>query len=266
MKLSIPPQLTRQPDFVRISFITSSAKQKIFPTHWVHPERHGLKNIFKPNWAFLSRKNSDAELAQLIAKSEVGRYLAEKLPHISIGLPVTVKVTMYSLERNKHGRIATGIIFLLLVYTIVDLMAGPESYIDHPPLLTYLQVAAGVVAIVLSGLWLSKSALLSAEKIGLAVMIGVLAAIAMWPGALRINALFDNKGLVEYDCQVIQGAGSVILQPFNKEIPAIDYFATNKYWEKFGKDDLYPVKIRKGVLGFYQFNSAEIVKRIGQDS
>ena len=56
------------------------------------------------------------------------------------------------------------------------------------------------------------------------------------------------------------------MQPLEPGWPKIDYFAKDKYWKKFGKGDVYPVEVRKGILGFYQFNSSVIVRDIKQSN
>jgi hypothetical protein len=100
------------------------------------------------------------------------------------------------------------------------------------------------------------------EKTGLAMLIGMLVAAAMVPGALRINALTDTQGASTYDYYVTQSANGVVLRPVVDGMPVIDYFAKKKFWAGFGKNDTYSVQIRKGVLGFYQFNSSIIVDDI----
>lgn len=88
----------------------------------------------------------------------------------------------------------------------------------------------------------------------------------MVPGALRINVVLDKNGSGIHDYRVTQGDDSVVLQPLEPGWPKIDYFAKDKYWKKFGKGDVYPVEVRKGILGFYQFNSSVIVRDIKQSN
>lgn len=149
-----------------------------------------------------------------------------------------------------------------MIYALLDLTLGPESYIDDPSSLLYIYISAGIFGRILSGAWLYKSTLAIAEKIGLAMLIGVLVAFAMVPGALRINALTDSNSANTYDYFVTQDKEGIILHPVMEGMPSTDYFATNNFWGKFSKDDTYPVVIRRGSLGFYQFNSSVIVNDI----
>ena len=194
--------------------------------------------------------------------SEVLQYISRNVPHVTIDSTLNKAEDSTSLEKNPHGRIAIGIVSLLMFYALFDLTLGPESYIDDPLSLLHIYISAGIIGAILSGAWLYKSTLASAEKIGLAMLIGVLVAVAMLPGALRINAFTDSNSSNTYDYFIMQDKDGVVLRPVVEGMPTIDYFAKNKFWGKFGKDDTYPVLIHKGSLGFYQFNSSAIVDDI----
>lgn len=247
------------PDVVFLTFTTTADKRRIIPTHWVGPETYSwpffqFKSIFKTP--------SRDEILKSVMASEVVRYLSMCVPQLTLNTNLSQAETYTSLEKNPHGRIATGMIFLLVTYAIIDYVIGPESYIDAHTSLLHIHVSAGLVGATLSAIWLHKSTLVIGEKVGLAILIGLLIYVAMVPGALRINALTDDNGLVAYDYYVTQDTNSVVLRPVVEGMPTIDYFAKNDFWKKFGKDDTYPVQIRKGGLGFYQFNSAIIVDDI----
>jgi hypothetical protein len=261
----VHPQRRNTPEFCILTFIAGEEKQFISPMRWVNPKSYAAPKKLRNAFRFRLSHGDEVDIKQAVSESEVVRYLSAKQPHIAVNWDLNVVETMTSLEKNLHGKISIAVLMLLLAYTVIDLMLGSDSYIDEPTTLTHIYVVSGIVGAVLSGLWLSRSSLQLFEKWGLAILFGVVTSAAMLPGALRINALAGNEGLITYDCRVIQGTDGIILQPLIQGVPSIEYFAKNSYWNKFGKDDVYPVQIRKGILGFYQFDSAAIIERIEND-
>lgn len=246
---------------VLLTLESASDKRRIFPSHWVNPANYSQSiSLFKLPRKLI--KQPQDEILKSVMASEVARYISQYAPHITIDSNLDKAESFNSLERNPHGRISIVIITLLILYAVIDLMVGSESYIDPPSSLAYIYISAGILGATLSAAWLYKSTLTNFEKSGLAMLIGVVVSAAMLPGALRINALTDTNGPVTYDYYVTQGAGRVVLRPVVNSMPVIDYFAKNNFWGKFGKNDTYPVQIRKGGLGFYQFNSSIIVEDI----
>jgi hypothetical protein len=260
-ELGVPNIRAHDPQFVMLTLTSASGKQRIFPAHWVDPDRY-FRPLFQ--FAFSLKPATPDAITQSVMSSEVMQYLSKNVPGLVIDSTLSTVAIATSLEKNPHGRIALGIVFLLMIYAFLDLILGPESYIDQPSSLLPLYISAGILGAIVSGLWLFKSTLAVAEKIGLAMLIGTLVAVAMLPGALRINAITDTKGAVSYDYFVTQGADGVVLRPVVEGMPVIDYFAKNDFWGRFGKNDTYPVSLRKGGLGFYQFDSSAIVDDIRQ--
>jgi hypothetical protein len=246
------------PEFALLTLISAADKRRIFPAHWVDAN-HYSRSSFRFTFAFKLAAPTRDEIINSLMTSEVMRYIANNVPHIAIDTSLGKTEVFTSLEKNPHGRKALGIVALLILYAIIDFVAVPDSYIDEPVSLLPMFFSAGLIGAILSGIWLYKSSLPLGEKTGLAFLIGMLVAVAMIPGALRINALTDMKGAATYDYYVTQGKDSVVLRPVVEGMPTIDYFARNAFWNKFGSNDTYPVLIRKGGLGFYQFNSSVIV-------
>ena len=251
----------RHPNFVLMTFTSATEKHRIRPGLWIDP-----KNYPQPKFHFslkhASMTQSNEEVLKSVMESEVAVYISAVVPNITIDSALAQAVTQTSLEKNPHGRISIAIIFLLIIYSVIDFVIEPESYVDNPANFAYFYIAAGIVGAAVSAIWLYRSTLVNAEKAGLALLIGVLVSVAMVPGALRINALTDSRGPVKYDYYVIQSSDGVVLRPLVEGMPVIDYFAHNKFWNKFGNDETYQVLIRKGGLGFYQFNSSTIVDEI----
>jgi hypothetical protein len=251
----------RNPEFALLTLISGTNKRQIFPVHWVDANNYSRPAF---NFTFKLAAPTCEEIFSLVMKSEVMRYISVNAPHISINPKLGQAEVFTSLEKNPHGRKALGIVALLILYAIIDFIAGPDSYVDEPAVLLPVFVSAGVAAAILIWFWLYRSTLPMNEKTGLAMLIGMLFAVAMVPGALRINALTDTQGASTYDYYVTQSANGVVLQPVVDGMPVIEYFAKKQFWAGFGKYDTYPVQIRKGALDFYQFNSSVIVDDIRQ--
>lgn len=261
----IHPSRRNTPQFVLMSFLDGQETRRIAPMRWVDPEHYSVSNKFKDAFRMGWPRKADADMRQAVSECAVGRYLSARQPQIKLDWNLAVVETMTSLEKNRHGRIAIAILALVMVYTFADLLLGPESYIGPPEKFTGLFAVAGIAGAVLAGLWLSGSTLKRAEKVGLAILLGAVTALAMIPGALRINQFVGGNALITYPCRVIQAGDAIVLQPLAPGVPRITYFANNEYWAKVAKDAPYPVQIRKGILGFYQFNSAAIIERISND-
>ena len=266
IEIVIPSSLIRNPDFIGITLTAGLNKRKIIPIRWINPEnytRPGLREGFRL-FKVKSHAEDISDIKKAVLAAEAARYIAENINIPIIDAQLNKITTPESLEKDPYGRIAAFLVILLLGYAIIDIMRGPESYVNDPLDNLKLYVTAGVIGTILSGLWLSRGELSIGTKAGLALFIGIMIGVAMVPGALRINVALDKNGIVTHAYRVTQGDDGVVLQPLEPGWPVINYFAKDKYWKKFGKDDVYPVQVRKGTLGFYQFNSATIIKDIKQ--
>ncbi len=246
---------------VRMTLTSSTGQRRISPAVWVDPATYS-QPAGRLSFTLTPTALQRDEILREVAASEVMRYISGNAPHIAIASDLDRVARHTSLERNPHGRVATGIVFLLMLYTFLDFIVGPESYIDPPSSLLHIYIPAGVTGAILAWLWLRKSSLATAEKLGLAMLIGVLVGVAMLPGALRINALTDSIGSRTCDYFVTTGADRVVLRPVTDGLPSIDYFARHPYWDRYSNGEPYPVQVHKGILGFYQFNSSAIVDDI----
>lgn len=248
-------------NLVRMTLTSPTEKRRIFPAVWVDPTTYS-RPASRLSFPFTPMAVQRDEIVREVTASEVMRHISGNAPHIAIASNLDRAANHTSLEKNPHGRVATGIVFLLMLYAFLDFIAGPESYIDPPSSLLHIYIPAGVAGAILAWVWLRKSSLATAEKFGLAMLIGVLVGVAMLPGALRINALTDSSGSKTRDYFVTPSADGVVLRPVMDGLPSIDYFARHPYWDKYSNGELYPVQVHKGILGFYQFNSSVIVDDI----
>lgn len=239
-------------EFILLTLFTSSEQRRIIATLWIDAKKYTRPKF---QFKFTPMTQSHDEILKLVMSSEVLCYIGKNVPHLSIDSKLNSAEVITSLEKNPHGKIAIGIVSLLMAYAFFDTILGSESYIDEPMSLLHIYFSAGIVGVILSGIWLYKSTLATSEKVGLAMLIGFLVAVAMLPGALRVNAMTDSNPKI-YDYQVTTNNDGVVLSPVVEGMPAIYYFAKNKFWTQFNKNDTYPVQIHKGSLGFYQFNSS----------
>lgn len=247
------------PEFVLLTLHSATGTQRIFPARWVDSDSHSPP-AFRLRFTLSSA--SRADVIDSVLSSEVMRYISGNFPEIPVGQTSGSARNHTSLEKDPHGKKALGIVALLIVYALADFVAGPDAYVEDPSELLHIFIPVGVAGAVLAGVWLYRSALPAGEKTGLAFLIGILVAVAMVPAALRINALTDPDGGRRYEYHVMPGMDSVVLRPVVEGMPAIDYFSKNGFWGKFGVNDTYPVLLRKGALGFYQFDASVIVDDI----
>ena len=218
----------RNAEFALLTFVSATDKRRIFPLHWVDANNYSPA-AFRFTFSFTLSPPTNDEVIKSAMASEVVRYISRHVPHIAIDTSPGQAEVFTSLEKNPHGRIALGIVALLIAYAVIDMMAGPDAYIDAPSTLLHIYIPAGIIGALLSGIWLSGSSLPLGEKTGLALLIGMLVGVALIPGALRINALTDTNAGATYDCFVLQNSDGVILRPVADRMPAIDYFASNPF-------------------------------------
>lgn len=247
------------PEFVLLTFHSATGTKRLFPERWVDADHHSRPAFsFRFTLSSASREN----VLDSVLSSEVMRYIAGNFPEIPVEQTPGSAQRHTSLEKDPHGKKALGIVALLIVYALADFVAGPDAYVDDPSELLHIFIPAGVAGAVLAGVWLYRSVLPAGEKTGLAFLIGILVAVAMVPAALRINALTAPDGGSRYEYRVLPGIDRVVLRPVVEGMPVIEYFSKNGFWGKFGANDTYPVLLRKGALGFYQFDASVIVDDI----
>ena len=118
-------------NLVLLTFTSASDKRRIFVSHWINPETYS--HASPRSWFTLkSTTQQRDEILKLAMESEVVRYLSTNASHIPINSNLSQAKTYTSLDKDPHGRIAMGIIFLLIAYAAVDFVIGSESYIDDP--------------------------------------------------------------------------------------------------------------------------------------
>ena len=154
-----------------------------------------------------------------------------------------------------------GIFVLLVAYILVDPIVSREVFTEEPKRLFPALALIGVVAAALAVSLLLKSGVPRGEAVVAAVLFGFAMGAAGYPTSLHLNRLLDSNGLKAYEYRVI-AQEPVVFEPITPGLPRIDYFALSPYWERFTSDMQIPVKLRKGGLGFWQFEIDDMVRDI----
>ncbi|MEJ2140758.1 MAG: hypothetical protein P8Y24_00085 [Gammaproteobacteria bacterium] len=151
-------------------------------------------------------------------------------------------------------KIKTILIFMLAMgsYSLIDALLNMETYLVTPSLWWF--VIGGVAGSVFAFLKMSDNKIPLSNTIGVSVIFGVFAGIALYPGLLRINQLTDSYGLRSYEYQMKSDG---VFRSNDPSLPEIR-MAPDKYWKSIKIGDKYSFRIRKGGLGFYQIDMDKV--------
>lgn len=176
------------------------------------------------------------------------RYLRE-VGAIAIDTPLHEELA-FDLARNPVTRLLLVVLFGLIGYGLVDFIANTETYVATPPVLWF--VLAGVLLTLGLGIWQRQHSVPTVNAWGLAVLFGVIFALAMYPALLRINQWTDSVGLqrVEY-----RHVTATRFHPVHENLPEITLPA-DAYWQSLPENELVAFSLRHGKLGFYQIDMA----------
>jgi len=206
-------------------------------------------------WRALSRIQSmkPPELHRAILESPIMRFVAARLPRFETEAGWDKVAFPYALEANRRALAALALCAALMAYAITDLVINQETYAFRPPYSTLALL--GVIVALIAGRWLSGADMPSAERAGLAIVLGATFAGALYPGLLRINQLTDGVGLRTYLYQ-LQRDGS--LAPLQTGPPELRFLRYADYWSSFSAGSLHEFRLRRGGLGFYQVDMAPV--------
>jgi len=98
-----------------------------------------------------------------------------------------------------------------------------------------------------------------AETLGVASLVGVLALASLHYLALRLNDLTDPAP-VAATVYVVQAEGRLV--PRQPGPPPLRLAGFPGYWAAQGIGSEYPVVLRRGALGFWQYDRAAILERV----
>lgn len=151
------------------------------------------------------------------------------------------------------------VLFVIILYAIVDSIILNESYIEGA--LWEWHVAFGIVAGLLSFFLLKLSHVPVTESVTVSVLLVVAIVFALYPGVLRINQLTDSQGLVRYE--YVKRSSFLYEAPKNADLPPLqlsEFADFHEYWQQFAVGSTYQFELRRGGLGFYQYNQQPIRK------
>jgi len=235
---------------------------KVLPSQWVNPKEPNKKRWFKVGQD-LSELFENSPLVKIfeakgllkVKRSADGKYLSG-LTENSLGTDI---------NSSPISLAMAGFVFFALFYFITEVYFTLSEFYAGPPPYSYLIVAA-VIAAIVSYLLLLKTKFTLAEKIILAVFMGLSMAAVMYPLMLRINEWTDNEGLQTYSytkTSVVTWKTEPAngLPQINHQIPALKFdLASSDYWAQFDIGATKEFELRNGGLGFYQLNMEPIYK------
>jgi len=160
---------------------------------------------------------------------------------------------------------ATGCLFLTLLIAIYALLDGVywpgDNYAEDLPYSLFL--VAGVVASLVAGIALRYTILPVMEAAGIALVFGIAMALAAVPGALRINGMTDETGSTTHT-YVLREKG--VLEPEQADLPIIEQPVYAPFWQDQPIGSTWEFKLRKGMLGFWQYDSRTVLEQISIDA
>ena len=244
-----------------IELITPQQTRRVLPYRWIDPNEPETEG-----WRERMAVSTGADTAKLILamdRSLFINYLRDA--GITVDLETIAEGTpkQFALESNVHTRAAMVILAILALYVLIDVFVLPETYADFNGSFTVVYTVLGLATAAAAFGWLMATRVPMPESITLALLIGLVIGLACYPAALRLNMLTDPHGLQDTPYYVNNDDPRVVrLVPAGQGLPTIEYFKRVPYWTKFDKGDIFTVKLRKGMLGFYQFHQKSIIEDI----
>ena len=264
------PKLGRGPNLVNLRLRSSRNTYNIKPFIWADPNTYKGPSTYQEvlKQAYGVNKPDIATIKKTIYESPLIQFISARNPQIKITDNFNINGNAkgnaidFDLVKNTHSRNAIALVSVLFGYALIDFLIGPEDYPSRSfNLIQYLTIG-GILIGIISGIWLSRNKIPPVICAVLAGLIGITFSMALYPGALRINMMTDSVGLQDHEYYVQFGLHTVKLKPSEPDLPEIDTFDVDPYWTQFEEGHVYTVKIRKGGLGFYQFDSSRITDDI----
>lgn len=161
----------------------------------------------------------------------------------------------FDLMTNRYTRKAVIILFVMLAYVFTDLVINSETYVEDAPIILF--VIAGVMVALFFVLWFINNAVPRGNALVLAMLLGAMAGLVLYPGLLRINQLTDDEGLKAYSYRHVNGPR---FEPVEAAMPDIVMFEDG-YWYSLPDGSEMVFWLRRGGLGFYQIDMAPIYQQ-----
>lgn len=161
---------------------------------------------------------------------------------------------MFDLQSHPRTKVAVAVFLGLLIYAALDTFLIEETYVENFQWTTW--AVAGLITTFLAQRWITDPKIPKMVSIGLAVMLGLGVAVALYPGLLRINQLTDEGGLQPHEYVLRE---YVELTPVEEGLPTVRFNSYGDYWRQFPLGSSHHLYLRRGGLGFYQLDQAPLV-------
>jgi len=239
-------KLVRGPQALALELESGMRKVKVIPCLWANPTSD---QPHSPWAAFFNQRNANiVDSIARVEESELLRYMAVAAPQLQI--KHRAQDVGFALEKNRQALVVVVGFFLLLFYALGDsFFSGYEVYADEPPYSFF--VALGLLAALVTGLWMRRSEVPMAESLFVSMLFGAALGAAAYPVALRVNALTDQDGLRRYTYQLTP---ELTLKPLAEGLPVLAFPRYPEYWMQFKRDSIHEFELRRGGLSFYQLN------------
>ena len=226
---------------------------RIVADNWVASDtpRETVKRLMKQLLQRRRERVAPEEALRLAEESPLLRALRAR--NVAIRVPDMSGPLVFNLLKNRHAVISLALLAAIGIYGVVDLVLLDETYAGELPWTLWAMVVA-IVAVV-SYRWLSAAKLPFVITISLALMIGLDAGFAMYPGLLRLNQITDSAGLQAHEYVLRE---YVLLEPLEPGLPVIEFERGIEYWQQFKPGSSYTFYLRHGGLGFYQLDLAPV--------
>jgi hypothetical protein len=225
--------------------------RRLLPYLWVNPAESKEESAVGALHKIFSMKAVELRLAVL--DSAVVQFVRGRLPRFEAESSWDKLTFPYKLETNRRALVAIMLFSSLMAYGFTDFVINEETYAARPPYGFFALL--GVIVALIAARWMRAGNVPYAERVGLAIVLGVTFGAALYPGLLRINQLTDRVGLESYLYQ-LQRDGS--LAPLQAGPPDLIFPRYADYWSAFSVGSLHEFRLRKGGLGFYQVDMAPI--------
>lgn len=227
--------------------------RRIVMNEWVAPDtpRETVKLLLKQRLQQHRKRVAPEEALRLAEESPLLRALRAR--GVAIGRPDLSSPLVFDLLKNRHAAAAVALLAVIGLYGVADLILLDETYAGSFP--WALCTLTGAIVAVFTYRWLSAAKLPSAIAIALALMIGLDAGFATYPGLLRLNQFTDTAGAQPHEYVLRE---YVRLEPLEAGLPVIEFDRGLEYWQQFKPGASYTLYLRHGGLGFYQLDIASV--------
>jgi hypothetical protein len=167
----------------------------------------------------------------------------------------------YQLDEHPRAMLAIVLFIVLAAYAFIDtFLTASSGYLGAPPYWLFVSGGATVGGGVL--LWLYRGAVPRTEAAGVAALLAIAAAGAIYPGWLRINDLLGEGAYVRHPYRLEAG---LTLHPADAALPSLSAPLDAEYWRAQDVGGQWDIEIRQGWLGQWMYRRQSLQDRIDGD-